>query len=166
MKSFWAVYDDDRQPSGLVYKKGHEQIPSNWYRIPVDYSLVQLNVDLLEWYVTHPATLSIGGNMGKVDSFVGLDLTNITGGILNSGSILEGNGLMCFVLEVVKTFAPNSLGTLFTVLAKPLELVTDTIAAPILSLACPEFEDLQTGGKDLWAKLIAFPGAAKAGGAL
>ena len=166
MKSFWAVYDDDSQPSGLVYKRGHEQIPSNWYRIPVDYSLVQLNVDLLEWYATHPSTLSIGGNMGKVNSFVGLDFNNITGGILNAGSTLEGNGLMCFVLEVVKTFAPNSLGTLFKVLATPLELVTNTIAAPILSLACPEFEDLQTGGKDLWAELMAFPGAAKAGVAL
>lgn len=166
MKSFWAVYDDDSQPSGLVYKKGQEQIPSHWYRIPVDYSLVQLNVDLLEWYLKYPAVLSIGGNMGKVNSFVGLDFTDITGGILNGTSILEGNGLLCFVLELVKTFAPNSLSTLFKVLATPLELITDTISAPILSLACPEFEDLQEGGTDLWTKFMSFPGAAKAGSAL
>ena len=166
MKSFWAVYDDDSTPSGLVYRKGQEQIPSNWYRIPVDYSLVQLNADLLEWYLKYPAVLSIGGNMGKVNSFVGLDFTDLTGGILDAASILEGNGLMCFVLEVVKTFAPNSLSTLFKVLAPPLELITDTIAAPILSLACPVFEDLQAGGTDLWSKLMSFPGATKAGSAL
>ncbi|KAF2498991.1 Cloroperoxidase [Lophium mytilinum] len=166
LKSFWAVYEDSKQPSGLVYKRGQEQIPSNWYRIPVDYSLVQLNVDLLQWYLKYPATLSIGGNMGKVNSFVGVDFDDITGGVLNSATILEGNGLICFVLEVVKTFAPNSLATIFKTLATPLELITDTIAAPILSLACPEFEDLQTGGTDLWTKLVSFSGAAKAGSAL
>jgi hypothetical protein len=103
--------------------------------------------------------------MGKVDSFIGLDFTDITGGVLDATSILEGNGLICFVLEVVKTFAPNSLSTLFKTLATPLELVTETVAVPILSLACPEFEDLKASGTDLWAKLIEFPGAAKAGAA-
>ncbi|KAF2813627.1 uncharacterized protein BDZ99DRAFT_557545 [Mytilinidion resinicola] len=129
LKSFWAVYDDDKPPSGLVYGKGHEQIPSNWYRIPVDYTLVRLNVDLFQWYLKYPATLSIGGNTGKVNSFVGLNFDDITGGVLNSASLLEGNSLMCFVLEVVKTFAPNSLATLFKTLATPLELVTDYCCA-------------------------------------
>jgi len=165
LKSFWAVYDDANAPSGFVYKKGHEQIPPNWYRIPEDYNLIQLNLDLIDWYVKYPTVLSIGGNMGRVDSFVGLDLTDITGGVLDATSILEGNGFMCFVLEVVKTFAPNSLGTLFKTLATPLELLTETVAAPILSLACPEFEDLKAGGTDLRAKLMEFPGAAKAGAA-
>ena len=160
------MYDDASAPSGLVYKKGHEQIPPNWYRIPDDYTLIQLNLDLIDWYVKYPAVLSIGGNMGRVGSFVGLDFTDITGGVLDATSVLEGNGLMCFVLEVVKTFAPNSLSTLFKTLSMPLELVTETVAAPILSLACPEFEDLKGGGTDLWAKLMEFPGATRAGAVL
>jgi hypothetical protein len=166
LKSFWAVYDDESAPSGLVYRKGHEQIPPKWYRIPVDYDVVQLNVDLLDLYAKYPAVLSIGGNMGEVNSFVGLDFTDLTGGVLDATSILEGNGLVCFVLEVVKTFAPNSLSTLFKVLATPLELITNTVATPILSLACPEFKDLQSGGTDILSKLMSFPGAAKAGSAL
>ncbi|KAF1943015.1 Cloroperoxidase [Clathrospora elynae] len=162
-KSFWGVYDSPTSPSGLAYRRGHEQIPANWYRIPQDYTLVQLNLDLVKWYLTHPMTLSMGGNMGKVNSFVGIDLSDLTGGVLNANTILEGNGLMCFLLEVVKLGAPNSLGTLFKTLAEPLEMITDALAEPLLNLQCPEFGDLQSGGTNLWAKLMNYPGAKKAG---
>lgn len=149
-----------------MYKKGHEQIPTNWYRIPVDYTLVQLNLDLIEWYVKYPTVLSVGGNMGEVNSFVGLDFSDMTGGVLNAETLLEGNGLTCFAFEVVKTFAPDSLSTLFRLLAVPLELITEAADSVILNLECPEFDNLQVGGTDLWTKLMSFPGAAKAGSAL
>lgn len=159
--SFYAVYEEDGK---LVYRKGHEQIPANWYRIGMDYGLVQLNLDLVGWFMKYPILASIGGNLGKVDNFAGLDLEDITGGVLNATSLLEGNNLVCFVLQVVKTFTPNSLSSLFKTLEDPLKLVNDAILDPLLDLSCPAFKDMALDGTDLLTGLLnRYPGANKSG---
>lgn len=161
-ESFWGVYKTD--DGKLEYKKGWERIPQNWYRLVGDYGLVPLNLDLVAWVTQHPQLASIGGNMGEVNTFAGVDLGNITGGVVNSLSLLEGNNLVCFTLEIVKTFAPNSLSSLFATLAKPLEMITDAISLPLLDLDCPAFDDLEEGGEDLIGNLLEkFPGAKKSG---
>jgi hypothetical protein len=110
---------------------------------------------------------SIGGNTGTVNSFSGLDLDNVTGGVLNAESLLENNNLLCFTFELLKTFLPNSLSPLIATLTVPIELVTDTLAAPILSLACPAWKDMMEGGEPLWDAIQdKFPGASKAGSSL
>jgi hypothetical protein len=155
------VYEENGK---LVYRKGHEQIPANWYRRPVDYGLVELNLDLVAWFLKYPELASIGGNTGKVNSFTGLDLEDITGGVLNAASLLEGNNLVCFVLQIVKTFSPNSLSPLFKTLEAPLKLVSDAVLDPLLSLNCPAFRDMETDGKDLLSGLLTkYPGAGKSG---
>jgi hypothetical protein len=157
--SFFGVYEEDGE---LVYKEGWEQIPENWYRTAVDYSLVSLNLDLVDWIMQYPVLASIGGNLGKVNSFAGLNMGDITGGLLNATSLLEGNNLLCFALEVVKTFAPNSLSTLFKTLETPLQLINDAIADPLLDLACPDFADLAMNGTDLFSYMKnTYPGASK-----
>ncbi|ESZ98765.1 hypothetical protein SBOR_0871 [Sclerotinia borealis F-4128] len=162
MRSMYGVYSED---GTYVYKKGCEQIPPNWYRIPVDYGLVSLNVDLLTWIGKNPILGSIGGNTGQVNTFTGVDLSNITGGVLNAETLLEGNNLMCFALEVVKTFAPNSLSPLFATLAVPLQLLNDAVNTSILDLTgCPDFADLSMGGVSFFEALQdTYPGAAKSG---
>ncbi|KAG0650752.1 Dothistromin biosynthesis peroxidase dotB [Hyphodiscus hymeniophilus] len=108
----------------------------------------------------------IGGNTGTVNSFTGVDLANLTGGVLNAATLLENNNLMCFVLEAVKTLAPSSLSTLFSILAVPLQLVTSTIGSAVLSLSCPAFKDLTIGEQGFAEGIQAmFPGAAKSGSA-
>ncbi len=49
--SIFAVEENNGQ---LVYNKGHERIPENWYRLPVDYTLVQFNLDLINWMTQYP----------------------------------------------------------------------------------------------------------------
>ncbi|KAI1342939.1 Chloroperoxidase [Xylariaceae sp. FL0016] len=164
LKSFFAVYEEDGE---MVYKEGHEQIPANWYRISADYGLLSLNLDLVDWVAKYPKLGSIGGNTGTVNSFAGVDLEDLTGGVLNVATLLQDNNLICFALEVVKTFAPNSLSTLFKALETPLSLINDAIADPILDLACPVFDDLKMDGTDLWDGLLGrYPGAEKSGAAL
>lgn len=107
---------------------------------------------------------SLGGNTGSVNSFVGLDLSDVTGGVLNSTNLLENNNLLCFVFEVVKTAAPNILSNLFATVAEPLEILTNSIGVGLLNISCPAFKDLTVGGKSLLAGLQAqFPGAKKSG---
>lgn len=161
MRSFYGVHEENGE---LVYKRGWEQIPENWYRIAVDYGLVQTNLDLVDWIMQHPVLASVGGNLGRVNSFAGVNVEDITGGVLNATSLLEGNNLMCFVLQVVKTFAPNSLSSLFQTLELPLKLVNDAVLSPLLDLSCPAFKDMSMDGKDFLTGLMdKYPGAAKSG---
>ncbi|KAI1743859.1 Chloroperoxidase [Xylaria scruposa] len=164
LSSFFGV----SQENGVnVYKEGHERIPENWYRRTVDYSLVDYNLDLVAWAVKYPALLSIGGNQGQVNTFAGVDIADLTGGVLNAATLLEGNNLICFALTALKTFAPNSLSTIVKLIGTPLELVDNVLAAPLLDLACPAFTDLSLGGEDLWSALLDhYPGAKKNGIAL
>ncbi|KAK8190392.1 Chloroperoxidase [Phyllosticta capitalensis] len=164
-KKFFAVVD--KEDGTMEYKKGHETFPDNWYRKPIEYGLVPLNLDIVGWVLKHPVLGSVGGNTGTVNSFSGLELSNITGGVLNSASLLESNNLLCFVFEVLKTFMPNSLSPLMSTLEKPIEMVTDALSAPLLSLACPAFKDMEVGGQSLWDAIQdKYPGAKTAGSSL
>jgi hypothetical protein len=160
----WGVVDG---PDGLEYKRGHERIPENWYKIPVDYSLVSLNLDLISWISKYPVLASIGGNTGTVDSFTGVNISDVTGGLLNAASLLEGNNLLCFVFQIVKTFSPDSLSPLFATLKVPLDLLTGILGTALTDLSCAPYQDLEYKGKPLWEGLVsAYEGALKAGSAL
>ncbi|KAK7543779.1 Chloroperoxidase [Phyllosticta citricarpa] len=164
-KKFFAVVDTE--DGKMEYKKGHETFPDNWYRKPIEYGLIPLNLDVVSWILKHPVLGSIGGNTGTVNSFTGLQLANITGGILDATSLLENNNLLCFVFQVLKTFMPNSLSPLMSTLEKPIEMVTDALSAPLLSLACPAFKDMEIGGQSLWDAIQErYPGAKTAGSSL
>lgn len=91
----------------------------------------------------------------------------MTGGLLNAQTMLEGNNLLCFVFEVVKTAAPNSLSTIFSIIDAPLKLITDSLGSALLNLSCPAFGDLLVGGQrfDDGIKGM-FPGASKSGSAI
>lgn len=107
---------------------------------------------------------SIGGNMGKVNSFAGVDPANLTGGVFNLTNLLEGNNLLCFVFEVLKFASPNALASLYTTLAEPLGFVSDILSVPLVNFTCPAFQDLQMGGKPFWEAIQNdFPGAMQSG---
>lgn len=102
-----------------------------------------------------------------MNSFTGVDLGDISSGVVNLTTLLENNNLLCFVFEVLKTFLPNSLSGLLSTLDVPIRLVTDTLAQPLLSLSCPAWKDLTEGGEPLWDALQKqFPGATQAGSSL
>lgn len=114
-----------------------------------------------------PPPPSIGGNVGSVNSFTGVDLGDLTGGVLNAAKLLEGNNLLCLVFEVVKTLAPNSLSTLFSTIEAPLQLILDALGTALLNISCPAFEDLTVGGTPLQDALGGlFPGANASSSAL
>lgn len=161
--SFYGVVEENGK---MVYKEGHEQIPANFYRRPLDYSLVEFNLDVVALILKYPELASIGGNLGDVDSFAGVDVGNITGGVLNALSLQDGNNVICLVLEIVRAFVPKTLSKLFSIIEVPLKLVDDLVA-PIVSLSCPVFPDLTLDDTNLYDGLLGkFPGAKKSGFAL
>lgn len=52
VKNFFAIYGDD--DSSLTYKEGWERLPENWYRMPNDYSIVNLNLDTVGFALKYP----------------------------------------------------------------------------------------------------------------
>jgi hypothetical protein len=97
LKTFFAVSGEDGH---FVYNRGHERIPENWYtRNALDaYTIPYIVADDLEMVLQHLDLESIGGNTGKVDSFTGLHIADLTGGILNAQSLLKDNNLFCFAM--------------------------------------------------------------------
>ncbi|KAF7195117.1 Dothistromin biosynthesis peroxidase dotB [Pseudocercospora fuligena] len=164
LKNFFGVSGDR---SNFTYQIGHERIPENWYKTTVDYGLVQLNLDVVYFVTRYPHFASVGGNVGKVNSFTGVDLADPAGGVLNGLDLLKSNNLLCFVLEVVNFAAPNYLNDLVSTLAEPLKILTDAIAAPLLNMSCPQLDEITRDGVPLWESLGAqFPGANRSGSAL
>ncbi|OQD82321.1 hypothetical protein PENANT_c022G01727 [Penicillium antarcticum] len=159
IRSFYGIYGEEHN---LTYREGWERIPENWYKTPVDYGLIQLNLDTIDWFGKYPQLGSVGGNTGSVNSFAGVDPADLTGGVLNLATLLEGNNLLCFVFEVLKFASPSALSGLYKTISEPLEFITNVLSVPLLNMTCPAFQDLQIGGKPIWEALQNdFPGAMK-----
>ncbi|KAL4792210.1 hypothetical protein BDV19DRAFT_400698 [Aspergillus venezuelensis] len=159
VRNFYGVYGDD---GNLTYREGWERIPENWYKKPTDWGILNMNADLLEWTMKYPSLASIGGNTGTVDTFTGVDLSDLTDGIFNITTLLEGNNLLCFVFEVLKFLSPNAFSGILETLTVPLDLLTDALNVPLLELDCPALDDLTIDGQPAWDALLQlFPGAAK-----
>ena len=109
LKTFYAITGED---GDFQYKRGHERIPDNWYTRNADdtYSIAYLISDDLEMVLQHLDLDSIGGNTGTVDTFTGVDVANLTGGLLNAATLMEGNNLFCFAMvrKYSHSFSYNS----------------------------------------------------------
>lgn len=87
------------------------------------------------------------GNAGWSDD------TSLLTHSLVAANLLESNNLICFALQTVKMVAPSFTNNLFTTLAKPLNLILDTLSVPLLSLDCPSMDAIEGGGKDIVQEL-------------
>lgn len=78
---------------------------------------------------------------------------------MNLPKLLEGNNVLCFAFAAVKTASPNSLSSLFSIVATPLRLITDALDIALLDLSCPTFKELTVGGESFTKGLQKkFPG--------
>lgn len=161
LKTFYSVTGER---GNFIYTKGHERIPSNWAKTPTDYGLVQLNLDIVQFILKYPMFANIGGNLGRVNTFTGVNLLDPASGVLGVTNLLEGGNLMCFVLEIINFAAPNYLNNIFESVLQPLKMLTDALTKPLLSLACPQLEEITRDGVPLWEALgKEFPGANRSG---
>jgi len=102
-----------------------------------------------------------------VNSFVGIDLNDLTGGVLNAQTLLESNNAVCLGLELLIEFSPSLLHSLYATITAPLKAITDKINPSVLSLNCPQLKTATNGGKNLFEQWkVTYPGAKRAGGAI
>lgn len=141
LKTFFSV--TEKSDGSLSWNRGHERIPNNWYRRPLgiqnEYSLVSLALDLLKMAPTVPEALSVGGNTGTVNSFAGVSLADITGGVYHTLDLLDPQKFVCFFYQVTLAVVPAFLRSqlLGSLLAGVLNLLHSTID-PLVDPSCPK----------------------------
>ncbi|SGY15252.1 BQ5605_C013g07303 [Microbotryum silenes-dioicae] len=140
LKSFFSIVGDT--PETLTWVPGEERIPSNWYKPPTPYTLVDVVAEVVAVILAVPAAGKIGGNTGKVDSFVGVDVANVTGGVLNAQTLLEGNNLFCFAYATARAGIPTILGGLVCTLGQTLGFLDSKLAGILPQLGCPQLDKL------------------------
>jgi hypothetical protein len=115
--------------------------------------LVSLNLDALNTVLHHPYLLAIGGNTGEPNTFTGVSVTNLTGGVLNAQTLLEGNNLVCFAFQAISLGAPDILRGLLGNALVAVQKLTDALNPVLVTLGCQQLIDYDA------SLLKAFPGA-------
>jgi len=82
---------------------------STKYRRPsvTPYTAADVFIDVGIGYAAYPNTLKFGGNAGTPNSFVGLNVANLTGGVFNAEDLFQGDNLACFSFSVLQQGIPN-----------------------------------------------------------
>lgn len=155
LKSFFAITGE---PGSFTYNPGHEQIPLNWYKRAIgdEYGIVFLQTDILYFASQFPDTISIGGNLGATNTFTGVDISDLTGGVFNATGLLEGNNLSCFVYQAAQQGAPDILKTLYSDVGEALAILDNATNNALAGLGCPQLESIDE------SQFAQFPGYTKA----
>lgn len=139
--SFFAV---SGKPGSFVYKEGWERIPDNWYRRPIgdDYSIPAFLVDVLNHGIKYPPLLIPGGSTGQKGKFVPLNLNNLTGGVFDTATLLQGNNAICFAFQIAKAATPDILIGGATAVIGLLSQLTSSIDSVVSTLGCPQLSTI------------------------
>lgn len=137
LKSFFAITGE---PGNFVYHPGQERIPYNWYRRPTAnaFTAVDTNADTVINDRIYPGVLKFGGNTGKTNSFAGVDLGNLTGGVYNSQSLGTGNNAACFFYQASQQAIPDFGAPLVQPLNKIEAYLSKNLGPYIDKLGCPK----------------------------
>ena len=76
-----------------------------------------------------PEAVSVGGNTGKVNTFTGVDLGDITGGAYHTPDLLNPTKFVCYFYQITLAIVPDFLRSeaLGTVLGSALNLLHSKI---------------------------------------
>ena len=111
------------------------------YRRPLgavnEYSPVSFAQDLLQIAAVVPEAVSVGGNTGKVNTFTGVDLGDITGGAYKTSDLTNPTKFVCFFYQLTLALVPDFLRSeaLGTALAGALSLLQTRIS-PYVDPSC------------------------------
>ncbi|KAM3421360.1 hypothetical protein BST61_g1757 [Cercospora zeina] len=152
LKSFFSVTGE---PGSFVHTPGHERVPDNWYKRPTSQPMntVDTNVDTVINNAMYPGIIRFGGNTGTVDSFVGIDTGDLTGGVFNGDSLLEGNNLSCFFLQASQAGLSDAVDPLLQPIGQIKNFLKAQLGPQLSALGCPQLDSFDN------SLFGSFPGA-------
>jgi hypothetical protein len=97
----------------------------------------------------HPRPLANKhSNTGTKNSFTGVDISDLTGGVFNAQTLLQGNNFACYVYQIAAQAKPD-------ILLGALDTLTDAIGKIVGGLSCPQLKSIDV------KQLQALPGYTK-----
>jgi hypothetical protein len=87
-------------------------------------------------------------NTGTPNTFTGVDIANLTGGLYNTDTLLEGNNFACFAYQLSAQAKPD-------ILLGPVDALTGVVGQLISGLSCPQLKSIDA------KQLAALPGYKK-----
>jgi len=147
LKSFYSVTGE---PGSFVWTEGHEKIPDNWYKRAIgdEYTIPYFLSEVVEAAIQYPQFLDVGGNTGTTNSFTGVDLQDLTGGVFNGATLLEGDNLACFVFQSLQQATPDLLKGLVIDVVGAVQKLDDAITKAKGGITCPELRSYDTSQFD------------------
>jgi hypothetical protein len=138
-KAFFAVTGD--YPN-FTWLPGQERIPNNWYRRPLvnhAYTPNDIAADVAIGYAAYPDSARLGGNTNGVNTYAGVDPSDLTGGVFNFANLLNpnGNNLACFIGAASQAFIPDVATLPLNLLGPVTSLVNRFVNAFTGGLSCP-----------------------------
>lgn len=85
-----------------------------------------------------PYMAVIGGNTGKPNTFTGVNIADLTGGVFDAETLLEGNNLMCFAFQAVNSASPDILKGLLGNVLLAVQKLSDALNPILTQLGCPQ----------------------------
>ncbi|KJX98620.1 hypothetical protein TI39_contig401g00002 [Zymoseptoria brevis] len=131
----------------LKWKPGQEQVPKNWYRRPsyAPYEAQDVVGDVALGYLAYPRTLKFGGNTGKVNTFTGVNVANLTGGVYDATTLFQGNNFACFAFQLLEQGIPDFASKALNALDPVTSLVNKYIGPVTGGLGCPQLAQFDNG---------------------
>ncbi|CAK3923823.1 Aromatic peroxygenase [Lecanosticta acicola] len=137
-KEFFAVTGD--YPD-FAWQRGQERIPENWYRrtLTNPYDIPQADSDLGVQYSAYPDSFRLGGNTNGVNSYAGVDLGNLTGGVMNFEYLFNTDSpkASCFFAQFAQSLIPDSASLLLSESSAITDLLNDKILSVVADMDCP-----------------------------
>ncbi|KDE06593.1 hypothetical protein MVLG_03089 [Microbotryum lychnidis-dioicae p1A1 Lamole] len=165
----WFSYSRDGSGK-LVYKYGNERIPDNFYKrgLQDPWTLPDILTGVVQQCLAYPTTCAIGGNTGKVNSFAGVEVGDLSHGLYDSSAFTDPAKLGCFLSMNIQAEAPSFLSNVLQgpVVQTVLSLLTSTLI-PTLAKGFGECNGINVkGGNGAGVPFGQYSGASQFPGAV
>ena len=120
--------------------------------------LLSFLLDVISFGLQDPRFLSIGGNTGTVNSFTGVDPSDLTKGVFDAATLTQGNKLECFIFQLIQAEAPGLLTHVYEDVTAALQPLVANINSNLKGLSCPQLTSIDN------SQYAKYPGYAKAKG--
>ena len=142
LKSFFSITGD--YPD-FTYTEGYERIPDNWYtrNSATPYSIPYFATDAIAAAVEYPQLGVPGGNTGTTNSFTGINVDDVSGGVFSLGNLAEGDNAFCFGYQLGEQLIPDAIRGLVTDLQEGLTELTGAFSKAFGAFNCPQIENTE-----------------------
>lgn len=149
--------------NSLTYTPGHEKLLTSWHRRPLaaTFGLDDIALTLLHAASIDPSLLSVGGNAGEVNTFSGVDVGNLTGGVYNTEKLLQDpQAFACYLYQIgIEELVPTQINTIYKVSGQALDFVAKYLQAPWKRFANAGDNPCDSFNSDIKGAYAKYPGS-------